>query len=444
MDQEVMNQLSEEVLRLDTRIDNVSNDLVKLDKKVDSLNNNAINQRVNDISNVVDNNTSAVNSLTNRVSALENNDELSQEISYVADDVKGLHDANDKINATIGDLSNIIDDHNSRINNLENQTKQTAEEVALRAARSVTRSIESSELDNIHDKIYVVANAVDNLDASIAPKVNSLMIDVNGIWNDIEDLNKMDASINKGMVEMDAEYHEELHRLAGIVDRHDSSINLINNKVNNYIDSTDIIIAELHAMDESINHGMVEMDKEHHEELHRIALAIDNHDSSISLLYNRTNNFIEDTNNHLERLDDEDASIWNAMEEMDVEHHEELHLLAQKIDAQDAKIAAQDEKIRIQNEKIDAQDASINLLEIHSAEQDANINQIIVHNNTQDASINQIITYNNVQDASINSNTNRIQTLEDNYVPHVVLTEKEYEDLKNPDASTFYFTYEDY
>ena len=387
MDQEVMTQLSEEVLRIDTRIDNVSDNLDKLDKKVDSLNNDAINQRVNDIANAVNNNTSIVNSLTNRVSALENNDELSKEISDVANDVKGLHDANDKINSTIGDLSNIIDGHSSRINNLENQTKQTAQEVASRVARSVTRSIESSELDNIHDKIYVVANAVDNLDASIAPKVNSLMIDVNSIWDDIGHLNEMDASINKGMVEMDEEYHEELHRLA---------------------------------------------------------LAIDNHDSSISLLYNRTNNFIEATNNHLERLDDEDASIWNAMEEMDVEHHDELHLLAQKIDSQDAKISAQDEKIRIQNEKIDAQDAIINLLEIHSAEQDASINQIIVHNNTQDASINQIITYNNVQDASINSNTNRIQTLEDNYVPHVVLTEKEYEDLKNPDASTFYFTYEDY
>ena len=372
MDQEVMNQLSTEVLRLDTRIDNVSDDLDKLEKKVDSLNNDAINQRVNDIATVVDNNTSVVNSLTNRVSALENNDELSQEISDVADDVKGLHDANDKINSTIGDLSNIIDGHSLRIKNLENQTKQTAQEVAVRAAKSITRSIEASELGNIHDEIHVVANAVDNLDASVTPKVNSLMINVNDIWDEIEDLHEMDASINK---------------------------------------------------------GMVEMDEEHHEELHRLALAIDNHDSSISLLYNRTDNFIEATNNHLERLDDEDASIWNAMEEMDVEHHEELHLLAHKIDAQDAKIAAQDEKIRIQNEKIDAQDVSINLLEIHSAE--------------QDASINQIIAYNNVQDASINSNTNRIHTLEDTYVPHVVLTEEEYEDLENPDASTFYFTYED-
>ena len=50
-----MNQLSEEVLRLDTRIDNVSDDLGALENKVNSLNNDAINQRVNDIANVVDN-----------------------------------------------------------------------------------------------------------------------------------------------------------------------------------------------------------------------------------------------------------------------------------------------------------------------------------------------------------------------------------------------------
>ena len=55
MDQEVMNQLSEEVLRLDTRIDNVSDDLDTLENKDNSLNNDAINQRVNDIANDVDN-----------------------------------------------------------------------------------------------------------------------------------------------------------------------------------------------------------------------------------------------------------------------------------------------------------------------------------------------------------------------------------------------------
>ena len=67
-----MNQLSEEVLRLDTKIDSVSDDLGKIGKKVDSLNNDAINQRVNDIATVVDNNTCVVNAMDSRIKSLEN------------------------------------------------------------------------------------------------------------------------------------------------------------------------------------------------------------------------------------------------------------------------------------------------------------------------------------------------------------------------------------
>ena len=120
MDQEVMNQLSEEVLRLDTRIDNVSDDLDTLENKVNSLNNDAINQRVNDIANAVDNNTSIVNSMDSRIKDLENNKQ------------------------------NLI------------------------SARSVSRSIEISEMQEIHEEIHEVALAVDNLDASVSPKVRAL------------------------------------------------------------------------------------------------------------------------------------------------------------------------------------------------------------------------------------------------------------------------------
>ena len=258
-----MNQLSEEVLRLDTRIDNVSDDLGALENKVNSLNNDAINQRVNDIANAVNNNTSIVNSMDSRIKDLENN-------------------------------------------------KQD-----VMSARSVSRSIEISEMQEIHEEIHEVAMAVDNLDASVSPRVTTLENQASNFSSNISNLQNEDKDIRKAINDMDVEHHDELHRLALAVDGHESRIDdiethwinyegdindlhemdaSINNRINNYIYSNGIIISELQAMDSSINNGIVEMNKEHHEELNRIDMRIDNNNSSIKSLTNRIgiieNNYI--------------------------------------------------------------------------------------------------------------------------------------------------------
>ena len=193
MDQEVMTQLSEEVLRLDTRIDNVSDDLDKLDKKVDSLNNDAINQRVNDIANVVDNNTYIVNSMDSRIKDLENH-------------------------------------------------KQ-----AVMSARSVTRSIEISEMQEIHEEIHEVAMAVDNLDASVSPKVRTLENQAYNFQFNISNLHKEDNDIWDAMNDMDVEHHEELHRLALAIDNYESRIKYLETHWFDYEDEIDRIDNKIDA-----------------------------------------------------------------------------------------------------------------------------------------------------------------------------------------------------
>lgn len=180
MDQEVMTQLSEEVLRIDTRIDNVSDNLDKLDKKVDSLNNDAINQRVNDIANAVNNNTSIVNSMDSRIKDLENH-------------------------------------------------KQ-----AVMSERSVTRSIEISEMQEIHNEIHEVAMAVDNLDASVSPRVRTLENQASNFSSNILNLQNEDKDIRNAMNAMDVEHHEELHKLAISIDNHESRIDDIETHWINY------------------------------------------------------------------------------------------------------------------------------------------------------------------------------------------------------------------
>lgn len=198
-----MNQLSEEVLRLDTRIDNVSDDLDKLDKKVDSLNNDAINQRVNDIANAVDSNTSIVNSMDSRIKDLEN-------------------------------------------------AKQD-----VMSARSVSRSIEISEMQEIHEEIHTVAMAVDNLDASVSPKVTTLENQASNFSSNILNLKNEDKDIRKAMNDMDVEHHEELHRLALAVDNNDSRINNLETHWINYEGEIDRLDNKIDA---SINYLHDEID----------------------------------------------------------------------------------------------------------------------------------------------------------------------------------------
>ena len=175
-----MNQLSEEVLRLDTRIDNVSDDLGALENKVNSINNDAINQRVNDIANAVDNNTSIVNSMDSRITDLEN-------------------------------------------------AKQD-----VMSARSVSRSIEISEIQEIHEEIHTVAMAVDNLDASVSPKVRALENQASNFSSNISNLQNEDKDIRKAINDIDVEHHEELHRLSLAIDNNESRINNLETHWVNY------------------------------------------------------------------------------------------------------------------------------------------------------------------------------------------------------------------
>lgn len=216
---ETMKQLSTEVLRLDTRIDNVSDDLNKLDQKVDSINNDAINQRVNNIANSVDNNSGRINRLTDRVAALENDDKIAKEITLRS------------------------------------------------SAKSAIRSVESSEFEEIHQEIHEVALAVDNLDASLSPKVNVLQGNADELFRRTTELQRETANICDDMEEMDQTIHQEMHLLALGLDNQgntiehwndrilaqDTSINTIQNSTNtirNEIDSS--IYPAISALDASI------------------------------------------------------------------------------------------------------------------------------------------------------------------------------------------------
>ena len=155
--------------------------------------------------------------------------------------------------------------------------------------------------------------------------------------------------------------------------------------------------------------------QEIHEEIHEVALAVDNLDASVSPKVRALENQASNFSSNISNLQNEDKDIRKAMNDMDVEHHEELHRLALAIDNHDSRI---------------------DYIETHWFNYEDEIERI---DNKIDASIDDL--KNEIDDVS--TCLSNVTTIVNNLQPHIVLTKKEYDDLENPDYNSFYFTYED-
>ena len=225
--------------------------------------------------------------------------DVSTNLAALSDRVDAISDSNEEVNKNINNFALILDDHSSRIKDLEGETRRTAKEVAVRAAKSVTRSVQDSEISELHQEIHDVALAVDDTNANLEPRVRELENNVADLQDEVADLHEEDSSIWEAMEDMDVEHHEELHRLAMAIDNHDSSISTLWNSTHVYMEENDADINNLQEEDSSIWNAMQEMDIEHHEELHRLAMAIDDHETRIEFIENHWFTWGDD----IERID---------------------------------------------------------------------------------------------------------------------------------------------
>ena len=145
---------------------------------------------------------------------------------------------------------------------------------------------------------------------------------------------------------------------------------------------------------------MNDMDVEHHEELHRLALAVDNHGSRIDDIETHLFNY----EGEIERLDNKiDASI-----------SEMKGYIENNIDASISEIKGYlDNKI----------DASITELKVYVDDVKSDIDNIQYK----------------IDDVS--TGLSNVTTIVNNLSQHIVLTQEEYDNLDNPDYNSFYFTY---
>jgi predicted nucleic acid-binding Zn-ribbon protein len=158
-------------------------------------------------------------------------------------------------------------------------------------------------------------------------------------------------------------------------------------------------------------------------------MAVDNLDASVSPKVRTLENQAYEFSSNISNLHKEDSSIWNAMNDMDVEHHEELHKLALAIDNHESRIKYiethwfdyEDEIDRIDN-KIDA-----SIAEMKDYVDDVKVDVDKLQDEIDDVS----------------TGLSNVIKMVSNLPPHIVLTKEEYDNLENPDYNSFYFTYED-
>jgi len=187
--------------------------------------------------------------------------DVSTNLASLSGRVDAISDSNAEVNKNINNFALILDDHSTRIKDLEGQTRRTAKEVAVRAAKSVTRSIEQSEIQEIHEEIHEVALAVDNLDANLEPRVRHLENDTAELQRQVVALHLEDSSIWDAMIDMDVEHHEELHKLALAIDNHESRIDSIEHVVYEYNDRIDDVEREINDVSTNINNLIIRVDE---------------------------------------------------------------------------------------------------------------------------------------------------------------------------------------
>lgn len=117
---------------------------------------------------------------------------------------------------------------------------------------------------------------IQNISDNLSLQTNRLSLHLADCEEDINDINVKIAALQRE----DVELHQEIHDVAMSVDSNTSRIEAIERK--DYQGQINTINDTLTNGDNSLQNQLEEMDKEHHEELHRLAFNIDAHSSRLN------------------------------------------------------------------------------------------------------------------------------------------------------------------
>lgn len=275
----------------------------------------------------------------------------------------------------------------------------------------------TEQIQALQNAINQLQTQVNNLSGQVSTNTNNLSLH---ILDCVDDINTITGRLGALTAE-DVNIHQEIHNISVQTDNNTSSIGdleLADEAIYQRLDA-------LEAGQITLQGEIDSMDDEHHRELHTLSLQVDNNTGKIADLE------VVDTNldNRITVLEAAKVSIEQDIEDMDAEHHSELHTLSLQVDNNTGKIA----DIEVVDTNLDNR---ITVLETAKVSLEQDIEDMDTEHHTEM----------HLLSLAIDNSLSRITNLEifKAETPAIeVLTEEEYEALGTPDYDTFYYTYED-
>lgn len=134
----------------------------------------------------------------------------------------------------------------------------------------------TEQIQELQNSVTALQTQISSLSSQLSTQTNTINLHIVDSDDDISDL-----SARASLLETeDTEIHQEIHTVALEVDNHESRIN--NLEVNNQ--SNVSAINNLEQTDLDLAQDIIDMDVEHHQELHLLANAIDGHTTRLNSL----------------------------------------------------------------------------------------------------------------------------------------------------------------
>lgn len=178
----------------------------------------------------------------------------------------------------------------------------------------------TEQIQALQNAINQLQTQVNNLSGQVSTNTTNLSLH---ILDCVDDINTITGRLGALTAE-DVNIHQEIHNISVQTDNNTSSIGdleLADEAIDQRLDT-------LEAGQITLQGEIDSMDAEHHSELHTLSLQVDNNTGKIADLE------VVDTNldNRITVLETAKLSLEQDIEDMDTEHHTEMHLLSLAID----------------------------------------------------------------------------------------------------------------
>ena len=289
---------------------------------------------------------------------------------------------------------------------------------------SLGTAIEELNNDEINDSINALANIID----SHSDRLKTLESYAAVTRQEVQEqrLTKSNTRSASASDEDNQDLHDEIHEVAQNLDAFDASASASINALQLASGSNQDDIDELYAIAAQLASDMTDMDIEHHEELHLLAQKIDGIDASFGSRLTAHELAIDINRGDIINLTSVIENLSETVEAADSSLHDEIHEVATIVDRIDASFGSR----------------------LTAHEQAINTNRGDILNLT--SVIDNLSGMVEAVDSSLHEEIHEVATIVDridasvaNMVNHIALSEEEYDNLPYVDPSTFYYTYED-